>query len=291
MAVIVNGEVIEEAEIEEEVARLRPDYEARVLAHDDSGEAGPRQLRQWARENLIERVLLIQAAGAAAIEIAQEEIDSAYEQVTRQVKGVLAPDAKAQIETQLKVDALVARVGAGAEAPNEEQARAFYDATREALTEPERVHASHIVKHVKGEADRKRAYEAIVDAQMALASGTSFEEVARQFSDCPEGDGDLGWFFRGQMVEQFDDVVFALTVGQVSDVFVTSYGYHIAKLHARRAERLPAFEEVKDVIAKGLLNQRQQEAVEAFVDSLKQEAKIEDMSEAPPKGQQVSVQE
>ena len=64
-----------------------------------------------------------------------------------------------------------------------------------------------------------------------INSGKDFAELARQHSDGPSGPkgGDLGRFTRGQMVPEFDQVVFNLKPGAYSGVVETQFGYHIIK--------------------------------------------------------------
>ncbi len=71
-------------------------------------------------------------------------------------------------------------------------------------------------------------YEA-KDLQRKLDEGTSFEELAKKFSKCPSSSqgGDLGTFGRGQMVQAFEDAVFSLKAGEVSEPVRTQFGYHL----------------------------------------------------------------
>jgi parvulin-like peptidyl-prolyl isomerase len=62
--------------------------------------------------------------------------------------------------------------------------------------------------------------------------------------------------------------------GEVSDIFLSQFGYHIVKVLDRRESRPIPFEQVRDHLAKELLQQRQGEAVDAFVDKLKESATI-----------------
>ena len=65
-----------------------------------------------------------------------------------------------------------------------------------------------------------------------LKTGSSFEDLARQFSKCPSGKrsgGDLGSFGKGQMDPKFDNAARALKVGEVSGPVKTQFGYHIIK--------------------------------------------------------------
>ena len=77
--------------------------------------------------------------------------------------------------------------------------------------------------------------EALARAQEALAklrAGAEFSDIVDAYSDEPgaaERGGDLGQFGRNAMVKPFSDAAFKLTVGQLSEVIETRYGYHVIK--------------------------------------------------------------
>jgi len=101
----------------------------------------------------------------------------------------------------------------------------------------EAVTASHILITYEGalratkKRDRKEAKKLAEKILKDLKDGIDFAELARQYSDGPSGPkgGDLGRFTRGQMVPEFDQVVFSLEAGAVSGVVETQFGYHIIK--------------------------------------------------------------
>lgn len=68
-----------------------------------------------------------------------------------------------------------------------------------------------------------------------LASGAEFESLAAQHSKCPSGQrgGDLGEFGPGQMVQEFDQVVFNEAVGEVHGPVKTQFGYHLLEITSR----------------------------------------------------------
>jgi len=68
-----------------------------------------------------------------------------------------------------------------------------------------------------------------------INSGTDFAELAKQHSKCPSGrqGGDLGEFGPGQMVPEFDTVVFSGEVGKVLGPVQTQFGYHLIEITSR----------------------------------------------------------
>ena len=87
--------------------------------------------------------------------------------------------------------------------------------------------ASHILVKTESEA---------ADLKQQIADGAAFDELARQHSQCPSGreGGSLGQFSQGQMVPEFDAVIFGdLPLGPVSDPVQTQFGYHLIQVQQR----------------------------------------------------------
>ncbi|BBB28295.1 MULTISPECIES: peptidylprolyl isomerase [Neptunomonas] len=68
-----------------------------------------------------------------------------------------------------------------------------------------------------------------------IEAGTDFAEVAKQHSSCPSGrqGGDLGSFGPGQMVREFDEVVFSGELNKVHGPVKTQFGYHLLEITSR----------------------------------------------------------
>ena len=73
------------------------------------------------------------------------------------------------------------------------------------------------------------------DLKQQIADGADFAELAKQHSACPSGrdGGALGTFSPGQMVKEFDDVVFSGPVGVVQGPVKTQFGYHLVEVTHR----------------------------------------------------------
>ena len=73
------------------------------------------------------------------------------------------------------------------------------------------------------------------DLKQKIVDGADFAEIARAHSNCPSGrrGGELGTFGRGQMVREFDEVVFSAPVREVQGPVKTQFGYHLIEVMSR----------------------------------------------------------
>ncbi len=284
MTLIVNGQKIEQETIQREYERLKPHYEQAF--RDQPPNEQEAQLLDWSKENVIEMVLIRQEAKTNGAPISKEELDSIF---TKMKERYAEPeqfykdfetedDAKIRetIEMQIKVERLLEDITKDIPQPSKEDVDKFYDQNKEQLQSPEQIRVSHIVKHINWQTDEKAAADIINKTLDELKKGEVFETLAEKYSDCPENGGDLGYITRGQMVEEFEDVVFNLGTGQASDVFRTRFGFHIAKLYDRKPPAIPELKEVKDQIVSALQEQAKSKAIDDFIDKLKNKAKIEE---------------
>jgi peptidyl-prolyl cis-trans isomerase C len=77
--------------------------------------------------------------------------------------------------------------------------------------------------------------EACQDLKQQIQDGADFAELAKEHSQCPSGTkgGALGEFGPGQMVPEFDTVVFNEAIGEVHGPVKTQFGYHLLEITAR----------------------------------------------------------
>ena len=130
------------------------------------------------------------------------------------------------------------------ESPSDDDLQNLYDENAELYTNPERRRAQHILVESEELAD---------DLLEKIKQGADFTELAKansEDSSSSEEGGDLGFFERELMGAEFDEAAFAMSIGDVSDVVSTEYGYfHIIKLTDIEAETMQAFDEVEEQLA------------------------------------------
>lgn len=266
----VNGELISTSEFERELGRSV-----------EGDETAPEQLEPIKRvllQTLIDRTLLLQEARELAVSATDAEVDREVLRASADYPagGFDAELARRQLtmaefkqkeSARLTVEKLFGarvypRVGF-----TEEEVRRYYEEHAQDFQQPEEVHAAQIV--VKGIDEARRI-------QQQLRAGKKFADLARKYSlsaDAKVG-GDLGFFPRGVMPPQFDEVAFSLGVGQVSDVVETEYGFHLFRILEKRPARKRELAEVRGKVEEKLLSKKREQAQEDFLAALREKATI-----------------
>jgi peptidyl-prolyl cis-trans isomerase C len=140
--------------------------------------------------------------------------------------------------------------------PTRKEIDFYYKTHRSKFHAPERIHVLHIVRNAEGTSEREAVYAAMQQIEERLKTGEDFSALADAESDCKGNGGDLGWFTRGVMVEEFDDIVFELSPGEQSPIFETRFGLHIVRLLEKRAAGIQPLSEVYDAISNFLYRSR-----------------------------------
>ncbi len=157
---------------------------------------------------------------------------------------------------------------------SEDEIRKYYDSHINEFVEKEKVHARHIL--VKTEEEAKKIIASLKGKQGEELK-TAFIESAKKNSTGPSGPkgGDLGSFPRGQMVPEFNDKVFTMKVGTITQEPVkTQFGYHIIYLEDKATGRELDFKDVKSFIEQKLKMEKFKAAMEKKMQALKSEATI-----------------
>ena len=164
------------------------------------------------------------------------------------------------------------------------QAEEFYIQNPEGFQTPEEVEASHIlVKFEESDNDvtKNEKNQKLTNIRnQILAGDLTFEDAAKEHSDCPSGErssGSLGVFRRGNMVPEFEIAAFTQEIGEIGDIIETQFGYHIIKVANHTFEETISFDDAKEKIKNYLFVQNKQIAFAEYIKELRDNATIENL--------------
>ncbi len=231
--------------------------------------AQQRELRQSALDMLIDDILMRQflrknslPAHASEIQKDVDELKEALKKKTMTLEQFLREGK--QTEEQLRKD-IAARVQWKhylAARFSDAETKGYYEANKPEFDKVF-VRASHILVKVgpTAPAAEKQAARAKLETLRndIVAGKLDFGEAAKKYSDCPskKDGGDIGSFpYKFVVVEPFAKAAFSLKKGDISDIVITDFGFHVIKVTDRTPGETTSYEAVKemvrDVMAKDL---------------------------------------
>jgi peptidyl-prolyl cis-trans isomerase SurA len=255
---IVGDSVVLQSQIEEEIQRMRL-QQAPVPAQSDPeyGSFFRSILDSW-----VSRVLVLQAAAQDTLVRADEgaieqqvsgQIDGLIDQfggrpaltqalnaeglTLAEYRDILSNQVRQQQVQQLFIQSRM-RTARPIEISEDEIRARFEEASGTLQQRPRLLTFSQVVMVPKASEtawDDSRALAE--DLLTRLREGEDFEQLARRYSEDPgtaELGGDLGWFRRGRMVQEFEEAAFSLPTGRVSGVVETEFGFHIIRVERSR---------------------------------------------------------
>lgn len=205
--------------------------------------------------------------------------DAAFE-ATLKGRGLTMEGVKKSITEQLSVQKMLEKEVQSKISISAEEIKKFYSENPDYFKTKDSVRASHILIKTEENADEKTVVEARkkIDAILTeLKKGGDFAKIAQEKSEGPSGPkgGDLGYFGKGQMVPSFEEAVYKLQVGELSDVVKTQFGFHIIKLVDIKKAGTTPLSEVEESIKMFISRQKGEEVFKKFVAKLRSSASIE----------------
>jgi len=151
---------------------------------------------------------------------------------------------------------------------SDDEIKKYYEKNKQKYKNEEMVSASHILVDTE-----EKANEILED----ITDGLKFEEAAMKYSSCPskQQGGDLGQFGRGQMVQEFDEKVFSMKIGEISEPVKTQFGYHIIKVTDYVPERNSELADVYEDVKKDCFMEKQQQTITDKNIEYRQKYKVE----------------
>jgi peptidyl-prolyl cis-trans isomerase D len=201
----------------------------------------------------------------AAIQPSDAEIKAYYDQHSDRF---VTPQRVRLSYVRLNADVLDKGIEVSDAAVNE-----YYEQKKASLQTQEQRRASHILFQLAADADEETVNKTRLEAEKVLQQirdGEDFGKLAKQYSADPGSsakDGDLGYFAAGMMVPEFDTAVFAMQVGDVSELVRTQFGFHIIKLIDIKGSEIPPLADVRTELVKEI---KQRQIDDRFYEQLEQ---------------------
>ena len=221
------------------------------------------ELKSALFDEFIEERLLRRSAVDEGIEIPDAEVERELSRQSIEPTEENGARVRATIRDRLAIRRLLeTRVLRQVRVDDEEIAR-HYEARRTFYRRSEVVEVSQVLLEEEARAAEIRS--------LLTREPDRFEEIARSDSVGPEAsrDGQMGSFTRGQLPASFEDVVFELPAGQISEVVTTDYGFHIFKVIRKTPSRELSLEDVQDAIKVELLREKSDAAMLDFIAELR----------------------
>lgn len=228
---------------------------------------------------MINELLIEDAAQSQNVEIPQKELDARFEELKggfqseedfenwKRSQGLRDEDLKDQIKLGMLQERVI--INARGLQVTEEEVKNFFDENKDRLGTPELFRCSHILVPTQAEAD---------EVAIALEAGADFAKLASlksQDAATKETGGDIGFVALAALAPELRQAVAELEVGAVSGVVSTNAGFHVIKLVEKTPAVAAEFDKaMKQEISQALLKSKVDAAMPEVMRELHENAKI-----------------
>ena len=236
-----------------------------------------KQYGQDSLSYLIDNKIVEIAAGKENVKISDEDVDAEMKefveanggeesfQYALEQSGLTEKEIETEIVNYLKIVKLLeSEVDI-----TDEEMKTHFEENKDSYNEPEQIEASHIL--VENEESANKVKE-------KLEAGEDFAELAKEYSTDPsnaENGGKLGYFSKGTMVEEFENIAFSMKVGEISAPVKTDYGYHIIHVTDKKEAKEANFEDHKEEIKQILFDQEISTEYSTWITEQREKLEIE----------------
>ena len=256
---VVGNQIILESELKAQLALYATQFGIDLKNEQRQKQIETELLEQMVNDNL----LLIQAQKDTTIEVTSKEVETKVKEQLERVKSQFSSEEafrdqlkaegltenelkkkyREQIKRQMLIDRMISKKLSKVSVTTKE-VKDFYQAYKDSIPDqPESVKLSHILLEIKPNLSTLDSLKRKAEMVLDLAKrGEDFAFLASKYSDDPTGKngGDLGFFKKGDMIEKFEKVAFALNPGEISDLVETAFGYHIIKVEEKKKDAVHA---------------------------------------------------
>ncbi|HKJ05707.1 MAG TPA: peptidyl-prolyl cis-trans isomerase [Geopsychrobacteraceae bacterium] len=240
--------------------------------------AEQQQLQRRLLAQLIDRELILLEAEKRGMQISPKELETALADLrgsntSEQFQEVLRSSGQnpehwmQKLQLRLLTEKVAEQATLSAASVSDEEVTAYYRENLDQFRRPAQLRARQIML-----ATQEKAEQALA----RLEQGEDFADLAREVSLSPdrENGGDLGYVSRNQLPMEFDEALFKLPVGRVSDPVSSPYGYHLFLVEKKRKAGLEPLESVRQELTERLHRQRKEQAFKKWMQELRQKTPV-----------------
>ncbi|HXV69149.1 MAG TPA: peptidyl-prolyl cis-trans isomerase [Nitrospira sp.] len=274
---VVNSDLIMLSEVRREVEpeRVR-------MARQHPGEDLAQRLKlaeSMALTRMIERKLQLQEAKTKKIEISDQEVKQAAEQMKQRGETVdlSNPLDVKRVRDQLTLARVVDVVVRSTITVGESEMKRYYDAHRDRFALPEEYTLSQILIQPRAPDEVAEALTKARQAMEDLKHGEKFADVAARYSDAPNAlqGGHLGLVRQGEFLPAIERAIATLVPGGISDIIESPEGFHIIRVEEKSPRQFRPFDDVKFEIQGLIFQQKSEDVYQTWLNGLKNKAHIE----------------
>ncbi len=285
--VVVNDDVITEQDLSvgfnQIVADLQKEYSGNEL------KAKTEEARKEYLNQMIEDKLILQEAKRRGVIVDESEIEDRFKEVKSkfpseevfysevQKAGLSTEVLKKRYKDNIMMGRLVSHEVKDKVVVTPFEIEQYYKEHSQELISPEAVRIRTIMLRYEGKESEALTKQKADDIMRLIKEGRDFGELAKLYSQGirSEEGGDFGFVEKGQMREDFDNVIFNLKEGEVSAPLKTDTGYFIFKVEEKRQSKPLSMAEARDDIENIIYRQKAQKRYEEWMAKLKRDAFIQ----------------
>jgi peptidyl-prolyl cis-trans isomerase SurA len=280
---VVNREIITQSEL---------DQVEQALKKADAAGPGERSglavdLQRDLLSQLIEKRLILQEAKRKGVRLSDSEMDLALRDIEERnrfpsreaLKEAIAQENLSwdqyvkDLEDQLMLLKLMNREVDSNIVLTSDEIQVYYDAHPEKFKLPGKIRLKQILLRLPKDPSDETVKQLRQKAEQVLSeakSGEDFDRLAQKYSDGPEKrqGGDLGYFHKGELTPEIDQVVFGLNEGALTPIIQSSLGLHLFKIQEVKESGRQSFEEAKKEIEDTLLLEKRETLRKRWLDEL-----------------------
>ncbi|MEM0966482.1 MAG: peptidyl-prolyl cis-trans isomerase [Verrucomicrobiota bacterium] len=288
IAAKVEGEIITFEEIRQEMAPLMQQV-YRGSANEEDLRRNMKKLERDVLQNLIDQILIVKEFQAKEMTIPKSYLEGEFNDVIQEdfngerdrfltylrSRDKTVRDFRTELEDKIIVQVMKQQMRRNQAEISPEMIKTFYDENENQFQRETEIALFQIT--LNPEPGGPEVEEKVETVVTLLGDGTSFQEIAKQWSDdgLARRGGSLGWVERSDLREELSDVAFALEVGEVSEPVPFQQSTLFFFVEEVRDEGTIPLPEVRDVIEEILSDKIAREAQESWLQRLREKAYVE----------------